>query len=70
MNTKRYDTIHAIAQVATSRHSGMSSRGYRLACRAIRWLKRHGLDRPIDRQLSPRGVHIADDIAARYADRL
>ena len=58
--------IHALCHFCNDYHSGQWSRGYRILCRSLDWLKTHGLDRPIDIPLRPIGQRIYQQLVNKY----
>ncbi len=69
----RIDIVIAIANVAMDYHSGLNSRGYRLYCRCLRWLRREGYDHLPTRLAKDGRTRVGRmyaELSAKYGDRL
>mgnify|MGYP001605284705 FL=1 len=70
LNKPRLLRAHTIACFAADWHSGAGSRGYRLLCCALRWLRRHRVPYPLGIPMSREQRAMYDDLVARYADKM
>jgi len=62
--------IHALCHFCNDYYSGQFSRGYRLLCRCLTWLKKQGIERPIDLKLGKTGKAIYKQLVSKYQDTI